>query len=121
MTAIEDPTATEQGGAVRTLLRMRVREGCEEQFEQAWRTAAVRIAEEPGNIRQELMRDAGDPRTFLITADWVDRAAVDAFGRSSSRETLTAALRELREDASRDTYVLLASIRGGPVLEAGTA
>ena len=44
MTAIEDPATTEQGGAVRTLLRMRVREGCEEQFEQAWRTAAVQIA-----------------------------------------------------------------------------
>ena len=115
MTAIQDPATTEQGGAVRTLLRMRVRTGCEEQFEQAWRTAAVQIAEEPGSIRQDLLRDAGDPRTFLITADWADRAAVDAFGRSSSRETLTAALRELREDASRHTYEVLATIQGGQV------
>ena len=121
MTAIEDSATTEQGGAVRTLLRMRVREGCEEQFEQAWRTAAVQIAEEPGNIRQELMRDAGDPRTFLITADWADRAAVDAFGRSSSRETLTAALRELREDASRNTYEVLDTIQGRLVPAEGTA
>ena len=110
MTAIEDATGTEQGGAVRTLLRMRVREGCEEQFEAAWRTAAVQIAEEPGNIRQDLLRDAGDPRTFLITADWADRAAVDAFGRSSARETLTEALRDLREDASRSTYEALAVV-----------
>ena len=121
MTALEDPTATERGGAVRTLLRMRVREGCEAQFEEAWRTAAVRIAEEPGNVRQELMRDAGDPRTFLITADWADRAAVDAFGRSSARETLTAELRELREDASRDTYEVLASIPAGQPPERGPA
>ncbi len=110
MTAFGDATATEQGGAVRTLLRMRVREGCEAQFEEAWRTAAVRIAEEPGNIRQELMRDSGDPRTFLITADWADVAAVDAFGRSSVRETLTAALRDLREDASRSTYEVLCTV-----------
>jgi quinol monooxygenase YgiN len=121
MTAIEDSTATERAGAVRTLLRMRVREGCEEQFEQAWRTAAVQIAEEPGNLRQDLLRDAGDPRTFLITADWADRAAVDAFGRGSSREALTAALRELREDASRDTYEVLATIPGTQVLREGTA
>jgi quinol monooxygenase YgiN len=119
MTAIED--STEQGGAVRTLLRMRVREGCEAQFEAAWRTAAVRIAEEPGNLRQDLLRDAGDPRTFLITADWTDRAAVDAFGRSSSREILTAALRELREDASRNTYQVLATLPGARVLQEGTA
>jgi quinol monooxygenase YgiN len=107
--------------AVRTILRMRTREGCEAEFEGAWRKAALRIAEEPGNIRQELMRDAGDPRTFLITADWCNRAAVDAFGRSSSRETLTAALRELREDASRSTYEVLATIPGGQGLEAGPA
>jgi quinol monooxygenase YgiN len=121
MTAIEGSTATERGGAVRTLLLMRVREGCEEQFEEAWRTAAVQIAEEPGNIRQDLLRDAGDPRTFLITADWADRAAVDAFGRSSSRETLTAALRELREDASRNTYEVLATLPGAQVLREGSA
>lgn len=122
MTTLEDAApATGQGGAVRTLLRMRVREGCEERFEEAWRTAAVRIAEEPGIIRQDLMRDTGDPRTFLITADWADRAAVDGFGRSSSRETLTEALRDLREDASRNTYEVLATIPDGHAPGEGTA
>ena len=106
---------------VRTVLRMRTREGCEAEFEAAWRRAAAEISRVPGNLQQELMRDAGDPRTFLITADWADRAAVDAFGRSSSRETLTAALRELREDASRNTSEVLASIPGGQVLGEGTA
>jgi len=105
------------GGAVRTILRMRTREGCEAQFESAWRRAAAEISREPGNLRQELMRDAGDPRTFLITADWTDRAAVDGFGRSTARETLTAALRELREDASRDTYEVLATVAGGQLPE----
>ena len=108
-------------GGVRTILRMRTREGCEAQFEAAWRQAAVEISRVPGNLQQELMRDAGDPRTFLITADWADRAAVDAFGRSSSRETLTAALRELREDASRNTYEVLATIPAGQDPVAGTA
>jgi heme-degrading monooxygenase HmoA len=133
MTTLHDTTATGQdtagqdtagqdtagqdtagpGGAVRTLLRMRVREGCEERFEEAWRTAAVAIAGEPGNVRQELMRDADDPRTFLIAGDWADRAAADAFGRSSAREALTAAMRDLREDADRSTYELRYGIAGG--------
>ena len=107
--------------AVRTILRMRTREGCEEQFEGAWRQAAAEISRVPGNLRQELVRDADDPRTFLVTADWADRASVDAFGRSSARETLTAALRELREDASRNTYEVLATIPGGQVPEEGPA
>ncbi|MEU2347818.1 FAD-dependent oxidoreductase [Modestobacter sp. NPDC049651] len=113
MTTVEDPTVTDRGGAVRTLLRMRVRPGGEEQFVEAWRAAAAQIAGQPGNVRQELMRDAEDPRTFLIAGDWADRAAADAFGRSSAREALTAALRELREDADRGTYELLYGVAGG--------
>ncbi|MGY1619797.1 antibiotic biosynthesis monooxygenase family protein [Geodermatophilus sp. SYSU D00691] len=112
---------TVDGGGVRTLLRMRTREGCEAQFEEAWRRAAAEISRVPGNLRQELVRDADDPRTFLITADWADRASVDAFGRSSARETLTAALRDLREDASRNTYEVLATIPGGQVPDEGPA
>jgi 2-polyprenyl-6-methoxyphenol hydroxylase-like FAD-dependent oxidoreductase/heme-degrading monooxygenase HmoA len=113
MTMLEEKDATATGGAVRTLLRMRVREGAEAQFEEVWQAAAAQIAAVPGNVRQELLRDATDPRTFLIAADWADKAAVDAFGRSSAREALTAALRDLREDADRSTYELLYGLTGG--------
>jgi heme-degrading monooxygenase HmoA len=112
--------ATESSTVVRTLLRMRTREGCEAEFEQAWRRAAEEISRVPGNLRQELLRDADDPRTFLITADWADRAAVDGFGRSSAREALTAALRELREDASRSTYEALAVVPAQQGTQEGT-
>jgi 2-polyprenyl-6-methoxyphenol hydroxylase-like FAD-dependent oxidoreductase/heme-degrading monooxygenase HmoA len=113
MTTLEERPATAHDGAVRTLLRMRVREGCEQAFEDAWREAAAQIATVPGNVRQELLRDAADPRTFLVAADWADRAAVDGFGRSQARETLTAALRDLREDADRSTFEVLYGITGG--------
>jgi heme-degrading monooxygenase HmoA len=99
---------------------MRTREGCEVEFEEAWRRAADEISKVPGNLRQELLRDADDPRTFLITADWANRAAVDAFGRSSARETLTEALRDLREDASRSTYEALAVVPAQQGTQEGT-
>ncbi|HST98637.1 MAG TPA: antibiotic biosynthesis monooxygenase family protein [Geodermatophilus sp.] len=110
-------TGTATRAVVRTMLRMRTREGCEAEFEAAWRRAAAEISRVPGNLRQELIRDVDDPRTFLITSDWTDRAAVDEFGRSSARETLTEALRDLREDAARNTYEVLATVPG----EQGTA
>ena len=69
--------------AVRTIVRMRAREGCEAAFERAWRSAADEISRIPGNLRQELSRDADDPRAFLITSDWTDQAALDVFGRSA--------------------------------------
>ena len=105
-------SAGEELPGVRTMLRMRTREGCEAAFEAAWRRAVAEIARVPGNLRQELVRDVDDPRTFLITSDWTDRASVDAFGRSTARETLTEALRDLREDAHRSTYEVLAVVAG---------
>ncbi|WP_369257116.1 FAD-dependent monooxygenase [Geodermatophilus amargosae] len=105
-------TASGDGGrpAVRTLLRMQAREGCEAEFEAAWRRAAGEISRVRGNLRQELMRDEGDPRWFAIVSDWTDRASVDAFGRSAARETLTEALRDLRDDATRSTFTVLATV-----------
>jgi len=100
--------------AVRTILRMRAREGCEAEFEAAWHRAAAEISRVPGNLRQELMRDDADPRWFAIASDWTDRASVDAFGRSAARETLTEALRDLREDATRSTFAVLATVPAEP-------
>jgi 2-polyprenyl-6-methoxyphenol hydroxylase-like FAD-dependent oxidoreductase/heme-degrading monooxygenase HmoA len=94
----------------RTILRMRAREGCEQAFEEAWRAAADDISRVPGNLRQELIRDAGDARTFVITSDWSDAAALDGFGRSAARDRLTAALRDLRDSAERHTYEVLHTV-----------
>src|SRR5882724_9580780 len=95
---------------VRTMLRMKAREGCEERFEQAWLTAAAEISRVPGNLRQELIRDADDPRQFLITSDWADQASLDRFGASAAREQLTALLRDLRETADKSVYQVLATV-----------
>ncbi|HEX5727882.1 FAD-dependent oxidoreductase [Microbacterium sp.] len=92
------------------MLRMRARQGLEAEFEMAWARAAAEISRVPGNVRQELSRDVDDSRTFVITSEWIDRAAVDAFGRSDQREALTAGLRDLREDAARSTYELLSTV-----------
>ena len=79
-------SAAEELPGVRTMLRMRTREGCEAAFEAAWRRAAAEIARVPGNLRQELVRDVEDPRTFLITSDWTDRAAVERERGRAARE-----------------------------------
>jgi len=97
-------SADSGSGVVRTLLRMRASEGNEAALELALRAAMDEIAEVPGNLRQDLMRDADDPGTFVIVSDWTDRAALDEFGRSASRERIMAAASDLRESADRHTY-----------------
>jgi hypothetical protein len=84
--------------------------GCEAQFEEAWRRAAAEISRVPGNLRQELVRDADDPRTFLITSR-LGRPGRGRRVRPQQRPgALTAALRDLREDASRSTYEVLYTV-----------
>ena len=100
---------------VRTILRMRAVEGSEHSFERGLREAMDEISRVPGNLRQDLIRDADDPRTFLIISDWADRAALDEFGRSRHRDRIMAAVRERRESAERHTYEVMQTIAGrGP-------
>ncbi|MFC0032776.1 putative quinol monooxygenase [Micromonospora chaiyaphumensis] len=99
---------------VRTVLAMRTREGCEERFEAEWRTAAEEIRTLDGCLHQDLVRDADDPRSYLIISDWADRERLDAFGRSEHRDRLLAIIRELRESAQRHTYQVLHSVGSAP-------
>jgi quinol monooxygenase YgiN len=95
---------------IRTFLRMRAREGCEQAFLDAWQRSAQEIGQVTGSVRQDLLVNADDPRSYLIVAEWTDRAALDAFGRSEHRDRLTAVLRDLRESAERSTYRVVASV-----------
>jgi quinol monooxygenase YgiN len=95
---------------VRTVLAMRAREGCEQRFEQEWLGAAEQIRTLPGCLRQDLVRDADDPRSYLIISDWADRERLDAFGRSEQRDQLLRVIRDLRESAQRHTYQVLHSV-----------
>jgi quinol monooxygenase YgiN len=99
---------------VRTVLAMRTREGCEARFEAEWLSAAERISTLDGCLHQDLVRDADDPRSYLIISDWADRERLDAFGRSVHRDHLLRVIRELRESAQRHTYQVLHSVRSEP-------
>jgi heme-degrading monooxygenase HmoA len=89
---------------VRATLTIRVQEGREADFERAWRPIAESVRRNPGNLRQTLLRDPQDRRTFIITSDWVSREAFSRFERSPEQEELTAPLRALRESVRMTVY-----------------
>ncbi|WDZ87272.1 putative quinol monooxygenase [Micromonospora cathayae] len=99
---------------IRTMVWMRTREGCEQLFEAEWLAAAEKIRTLDGCLCQELIRDADDPRSYLIVSDWTDRERLDAFGRSEYRDHLMRVIQELRESAQRNTYQVLRTVRGEP-------
>lgn len=105
---------SKDNGVVRTVLAMRAKAGCEERFEAEWLAAAEEIGTLDGCLRQDLIRDADDPRNYLIISDWADRERLDAFGRSVHRDRLLRVIRELRESAQRNTYQVLHSVPAEP-------
>lgn len=111
MTDTTETTPATGTTVVRTVLAMRTREGCESRFEAEWLAAAEQIGTLDGCLRQDLIRDAEDPRSYLIISDWADRDRLDAFGRSDQRDRLMRVIRELRESAQRNTYHVLHSVR----------
>jgi heme-degrading monooxygenase HmoA len=91
---------------------MKVKEGREGEFERAWRTIAETVRRAPGNIRQALLRDPDDPRSFVVTSDWETREAFGSFERSPEQDELTAPLRELRESGQMVIHDLVVHIEG---------
>ncbi|ROO59599.1 quinol monooxygenase YgiN [Micromonospora sp. Llam0] len=104
------PGQPDRPGPVRAVLSMRTRPGCERRFETEWQAIADQIRTLDGCLRQDLVRDADDPRSYLIITDWADRERLDAFGRSAQRDRLLRVIRELRESAQRHTYQVLHSV-----------
>ena len=97
---------------IRATLNMRVKEGRERDFEEAWRKIAESVRRAPGNVRQALLRDPEDPRNFVVTSDWESRDAFTQFERSPEQDDLTAPLRELREDGRMAVHDLVVHIEG---------
>jgi heme-degrading monooxygenase HmoA len=97
---------------VRATLRLTVPAGCEVAFERAWQTVAVEVRRTPGNLRQALLRDPGEPGTFVITSDWETVEAFQAFERSPEQDALTAPLRALRTSASMTVHKLVVHLEG---------
>jgi heme-degrading monooxygenase HmoA len=98
---------------LRASLNMKVKAGHEDEFVAAWRKVAEATQRVPGNLGQALLRDPGDPSSFVITSDWDSREAFHDFERSPEQDVLTAPLRELRESARMTLYELIAHYQGG--------
>ena len=56
--------------------------GKEETFEVAFRGVLKAMEEQPGHTESHLWRDTANSHSYLITSEWSDRAAFDAFVQS---------------------------------------
>jgi len=98
---------------IRAVLSMVVREGAEAEFEREWLAAAAITRNEPGAIRQTMLRDPGTPRHYTICADWAAPLHLSAYQQGPHRRALSAALEPLRESASRSLLEVVAHFESG--------
>lgn len=87
----------------RVVLRLRVHEGMEDQFETTWRQVGASIAAQPAVRGQWLLRGADQPGTYWIMSDWTDEPRFRAFERSAEHVEHRKLLQPYRADVSMTT------------------
>ncbi|MFG1955135.1 FAD-dependent oxidoreductase [Micromonospora sp. NPDC048830] len=87
---------------IRTMVRMRARPGCEHAVESAWRAVAGQVGGLAGNLRRELLQDAGDPRSFVVVTEWADESALRDYENGPVAARLADAVRPLCEAPAPD-------------------
>jgi len=110
VSVIEKSRKVAERTMIRVTLTMKVKEGREQDFEQAWRNVAEHTRRVPGNLRQALLTNQAEPGVFVITSDWEDHAAFRRFERSEEQDILTSPLRVLRESSTMSIQALVTHI-----------
>jgi 2-polyprenyl-6-methoxyphenol hydroxylase-like FAD-dependent oxidoreductase/heme-degrading monooxygenase HmoA len=86
------------------MLRIRARPGFEHAVESAWRTVAGQIGGLAGNLRQDLLLDAGDPRSFVVVTEWAGEPALRDYENGPVAARLADTVGALCEAPAPDGY-----------------
>jgi 2-polyprenyl-6-methoxyphenol hydroxylase-like FAD-dependent oxidoreductase/heme-degrading monooxygenase HmoA len=97
---------------IRTMMRMRARPGCEHAVESAWRTVAGQISGLAGNVMQDLLLDADDPRSFVVVTEWADESALHDYENGPVAACLADAVRPLCEKSGTEGYQVMRDLEG---------
>ena len=97
---------------IRTMLRIRARPGLENAVESAWRTAAGQIGGLTGNLLQDLLLDANDPRSFVVVTEWADQSALHAYENGPIAARFADAVRPLCQTSGAESYRVMRGPEG---------
>jgi 2-polyprenyl-6-methoxyphenol hydroxylase-like FAD-dependent oxidoreductase/heme-degrading monooxygenase HmoA len=72
--------------------------------ESEWRKLAGQISGLAGNLHQDLLLDASDPRSFVVVTEWADESALDGYENGPVAARFADTLRPLCETPAADSY-----------------
>ncbi|WP_406070815.1 FAD-dependent oxidoreductase [Micromonospora sp. NBC_01638] len=82
-------------------------------MESAWRATAGQISALPGNLLQDLLLDADDPRLLVVVTEWTDEAALRGYEDGPVAARFADAVRPLCETPATDSYRVMRDPDGG--------
>lgn len=80
--------------AVRVLVFAEITPGDEDAFERAFADVAERMKGTPGHIRDELLRDARAPSSYVLVGEWTSREEFQAWFDAPGHQETTTPMRK---------------------------
>jgi heme-degrading monooxygenase HmoA len=97
----------------RVMLRMEIKAGVEDDFEQVWTEVGDSVTSHPANLGQWLSKSIDEPGVYYIVSDWVDEPQFREFEHSDGHLTHRQKLHPYRSGGSMVTMNVVAHLRGG--------
>ncbi|TDE55936.1 antibiotic biosynthesis monooxygenase [Nonomuraea mesophila] len=90
-------------GTFRVMLRMQIKPGMDEAFEQTWYEVGDAVTQHPANRGQWLSKSAEEAGVYYIISDWVDEQRFREFERSERHLEHRTKLHPYRSGGSMTT------------------
>lgn len=103
----------EDGQTFRVMLRMRIREGMERDFERTWHEVGGVVTGHPANLGQWLSRSNDEDGVYYIVSDWVNEPRFREFEHSEQHRRHREALHPYRIDGSMVTMRVVYDMAAG--------
>ncbi|SCF79730.1 antibiotic biosynthesis monooxygenase [Streptomyces sp. Ncost-T10-10d] len=81
---------------LRVLLRIRITEGHEAEFEELWRAHAETVSRFSDNHGQQLLRQTSESGSYTVLTDWTDEPSFRAFEQSPEQQAYLKRLWAIR-------------------------
>jgi heme-degrading monooxygenase HmoA len=94
-------------GVFRVALRMQIRPGQEQAFEEAWLAGADVITDQPANLGQWLFASAEETGVYHIVSDWTDEESFRRYELSDTHFVHRTKLHPYRESGSMATMTMV--------------
>ena len=99
-------------GTFRVMLRMEIKPGLEQEFEQTWHRVGTSIVTHPANRGHWLSRSSEEQSVYYIISDWVDEPTFREFEHSAAHVEHRTKLHPYRSGGSMTTMQVVYGMTG---------